>query len=204
MQIHEITYRQQLNEVNPVVKQVWGQIAGDAVANARAKYTNDPRYANLPMDQRVDVMRRDAEVKERGQKAAEAWNQQVSGLMYRNQNQPLDEKTYQANLQAWINKNYFDNKLNSINPQSKTQAIQAIQSITTNRANPQLVADGINKLISISANTSMAPATPAPKTAQPQTIKIGQDVYVNKGRGYVNSITGAPLPPALAQAAGVK
>jgi hypothetical protein len=206
MQIHEITSRQYLGEVSSAVKQVWGQIAGDVTANVQARYTKDPRYVNLPLAQRIDVMRRDAEVKEIGQAAAEAWNQQVSGLMYRNQNQPLDDKTYQANLQAWINNNYFDKKLNNIDPASRTQALQTIQNITTNRSNPQLVADGVNKLIAISATTKMAPPpAPAPAPAKQPPIKIGQDVYVNKGRGYVNNATGAPLPPSLAQrVAGIK
>ena len=62
MQIHEITLKEGIRDWfgldNPTTQAALGNLAQTAAAT----FTRDPRYKDLPMDQRIDVMARDMSV----------------------------------------------------------------------------------------------------------------------------------------------
>jgi len=142
MQIHELTQKKPVVEGlgsalgldKSVVAQAWSSMGAELLNNLAAKYTKDPRYTQIKdINQRMDVMVRDAEVKAIADKLLEKFKDFNYRLLYANNNQPLPNETFKPKLEDWVDRNIFRRKLSTAPAAIKTQAEQLIDKATTNR-----------------------------------------------------------------------
>lgn len=175
MQIHELTQKT-VNEGwlgsafgldKPNVQQALGQVGGDIIDNIAARFTKDPRYTKLPLDQRIDVMRRDAALAQTIKKLQDKFNEHYKSLMYANNNQPMDDRTFAANLINWLDTNVFERKLNTLDPALRTKFDGLIAQAAKNRTNANFDS-AFKELITLATVARFAPTpTAAPVKAAP-------------------------------------
>jgi D-alanyl-D-alanine carboxypeptidase len=154
MQIHELTQRKKVKEGiasafgldKSEVRQAWGDIGGQLVQGIAARFTKDPRYANLPMDQRIRAMQHDQDTAEAARTYTDSWNNYINQITVRNGSQPLDDATYRAVLSQWATKTVFDNNLNAVTPDMKQKIDATLDAITAARANPKTIEANMRQL----------------------------------------------------------
>ena len=141
MQIHELTKRTVQEGLgsafgldNPVVAQAWSSMGAELLNNLSAKYTRDPRYTQMKdIKQRMDVMARDAEVKDIADRLLEKFKDYNYRLLYANNNQPLPDQLFAPKMSQWVDANIFRRKLDTAPVAIKKQVTDLINRATKSR-----------------------------------------------------------------------
>jgi hypothetical protein len=131
MQIHELFQRPRaVNEDlsgffglnNPAVKQAWDQLGGELIQDLSARFTKDPRYANMPLEQRKKAIAQDQNVQQIAQQKYEEWQKYIESLETKARGTPLTDQQYQAAFLNWANQALFNNKFSSLDSAVKAKA----------------------------------------------------------------------------------
>lgn len=203
MQIHELTKKSNLDEGigsalglnNPVVAQAWGSMGADLLNNLAAKYTKNPRYTQIKdIKQRMDVMARDAEVKEITDKLLEKFKDFNYRLLYANNNQPLPAESFAPKMSQWVDANIFRRRLSTAPAGIKTQVADLVNRATKNRdpGNNEFES-AFRELVALWA-VNEVDIIQAYNTAQTQ--KRGQVSAVNQPTTTPTKISPPPAPGA--------
>lgn len=161
MLIHELTQRpEKINEDlksflglnNATVAQAWDQIGGELMQDLAARYTKDPRYTKMPLDQRKKAMAADASIQQISKEKYGQWNQYISGLQAKTPT-PLTDDQYKAAFINWANQSLFNNQFSGLDNIAKAQAQRFFDQFVSyrNTAEPSKTArqtDFINLIIS--------------------------------------------------------
>jgi len=210
MQIHELF--QQPNNVNEdlssffglnnsVVKQAWDQIGGELIQDLSARFTKDPRYANMPMEQRKKAIAQDQAVQQLAQQKYEEWQKYITALETKARGTPLTDQQYQAAFLNWATQSIFGNKFNSLDPAIKAKAQTYMDGFLRYRATPepkksQMQREHLQMLIADETARAVQVATDLQKTqaalaAQQKVAKPGQPATMNAPTATTPS-TGLP------------
>lgn len=178
MQIHELFQRPKnvkedlasffgLN--NPAVKQAWDQIGGELVQDLSARFTKDPRYANMSLDQRKKAIAQDQAVQEIAQQKYEEWQKYITALETKARGTPLTDQQYQAAFMNWANQSLFNNKFNSLDSAVKANAQTYMNGFLRYRATPdpkksQMQTEHLQMLIADETARAVQVATDLQKT----------------------------------------
>lgn len=131
MQIHELFQRPtKVNEDlssffglnNPAVKQAWDQLGGELIQDLSARFIKDPRYANMPLEQRKKAIAQDQAVQQMAQQKYEEWQKYIASLETKARGTPLTDQQYQAAFLNWATQSLFGNKFNSLDSAIKAKA----------------------------------------------------------------------------------
>jgi len=141
MQIHELTKKKIAEGLgsafgldNSAVAQVWSSMGAELLNNLAAKYTKNPRYAQIKdIKQRMDVMARDTEVKAIADKLLEKFKDYNYRLLYANNNQPLPAESFAPKMTQWVNTNIFRRQLDTAPAGIKTQVEDLVNQATKSR-----------------------------------------------------------------------
>jgi len=219
MQIHELfQHPKKVNEDlssffglnNPVVKQAWDQIGGELIQSLSARFTKDPRYANMSIDQRKKAIAQDQAVQQMAQQKYDEWQKYIASLETKARGTPLTDQQYQAAFLNWITQSIFGNNFNSLAPAVKATAQQYFTQFVSHRGDPDakrramfqtnilasLIADETARAVQIATDLQKAQAatgtTPAQSSAQ-QPTQQGQGYTVQPTQpGYKAVTTNAP------------
>jgi len=177
---------------NPQVSAAWGQLGGDLIQDLFARFTKDPRYANLPLAQRKLAIARDENIQQIADKKLEEWNKYVANLQIKT-GAPLNDQQYNAALLNWANASLFNNKFSQLDPVAKNQAQFHLEWIAKHRNDPvemrkmltALIADETARMVQVATDLQKAQAAmnqpqqtttagpAAPQTVTPATPKTG-------------------------------
>lgn len=126
MQIHEIAltenFKKWLGLDKPTTQAAWNDLKGTAMA----QLTNDPRYKNLPLDQRIDVMSRDAAVNRLASEKSNEFAEYYKNQMYANQNKPLGPAVFKASMYNFLSRRVFGQDVANLTPDLKQKLDQYI------------------------------------------------------------------------------
>ena len=126
MQIHEIAltenFKQWLGLDKPTTQAAWN----DLKSTAMAQLTKDPRYKNLPLDQRIDVMSRDAAVTRIAREKSDEFAEYYKNQMYANQNKPLGPAVFKASMYNFLSRRVFGKDVANLTPELKQKLDQYI------------------------------------------------------------------------------
>lgn len=145
MQIHELTQRpKKINEDlksflglnNATVAQAWDEIGGELMQDLAARYTKDPKYANMPLAQRKKAMAADSNTQQIGTKKYGEWNQYIAGVQAKSPI-PLTDDQYKAAFLNWMNQSLFNNKFSSLDAAAKQNANMYINGFLRYRNTPE-------------------------------------------------------------------
>jgi hypothetical protein len=145
MQIHELFQRPtKINEDlssffglnNPAVKQAWDQIGGELIQDLSARFTKDPRYANMSLEQRKKAIAQDQSVQQMAQQKYEEWQKYITSLETKARGTPLTDQQYQAAFLNWANQSLFNNKFNSLDSAIKVKAQEYFTRFVSHRGDP--------------------------------------------------------------------
>ena len=182
MLIHELTTQpKKVNESlssffglnNPQVAQAWGQMGGALVQDLFARFSKDPRYANMTVAQRKLALERDQNIQDIANKKADEWNKYVTSLQTKN-GARLTDQQYQAALLNWANPSLFNGKFANLDPVAKHQAQFHLDWIAKHRDNPAetkkmltaLISDETSRMIQVATDLQRAQAAIAQPTTQ--------------------------------------
>lgn len=189
MQIHELTQKPKLDEgVWDTIKQGAKTYGRNVAQQFGASATGAQAAGTL------------------GASAGNLWLQKVNQLQRLNQNQPLDDASYQAELEEFIDNALFKGQLSLLPPAGK-QAIQhGIHKIMTQRANPRAVATGFNEIVQSAAQTQADPRAALQKwVGQVLKVNLNQGgvtrpaAYSWDGTNWIDAQTGQVAPLKLKQ-----
>jgi len=117
MQVHEITLKEGVGEWvglnNPTTQAALGNLAQTAAAT----FTKDPRYKDLPMDQRIDVMARDMAVAKTARDKTQEFAEYYKQALYNNQNRPLGPNEFKALMYNYLSRKVFGYDVAKLNPE---------------------------------------------------------------------------------------
>lgn len=207
MQIHELFYRpKKVNEDlasffglnNPVVKQAWDQIGGELIQDLSARFTKDPRYANMPLEQRKKAIAQDQAVQQMAQQKYEEWQTYIKSLETKARGTPLTDQQYQAAFLQWANQSLFGNKFASLDPAVKSTAQQYFTQFVSHRGDPDakrramfqtnilssLIADETARAVQVATDLQNAQASMGTQAAQSSAQQPAQ-----QGSGYTVQAT---------------
>lgn len=145
MQIHELFQSpKKVNEDlssffglnNPAVKQAWDQLGGELIQNLSARFTKDPRYANMPLEQRKKAIAQDQAVQEMSRQKYEEWQKYITAVETKARGTPLTDQQYQAAFLNWATQSIFGNKFNSLDPAIKANAQEYFTQFVSHRGDP--------------------------------------------------------------------
>lgn len=189
MQIHELTSRRKVNEGladffglnNPKISDVWNEIGSGVVQGLAARFTNDPRYAKLPYEQRKSAMMRDEFIQDTAQKNLDAWNSYLAQLQLRNGGE-LNDQQYQTALLSWANRGMYNGRYNELDQRAKQVAQAHFAAITKNRKNSDKIKETFASLV-------------ADETAR--VVQVATDVQAQMAaQSNLQSTQGKPSPVA--------
>lgn len=203
MQIHELTSKpKKINEDlksffglnNPVVAQAWDQIGGELVQDLAARFTRDPKYAKMTIDQRKAAIAQDQMLQQQSDQKLGEWNNYVTNLQTK-AGVPLTDQQYKAALLNWANLSLFNGKFSQLDTVAKNQALFNLDWITKNRNDPveikkmfsALLAGETARMVTVATDLQRAqaalnqPQTPSakstqvaqPTTAGSETVSLG-------------------------------
>ena len=119
MQIHEITLKEGVRDWlgldNPTTQAALGNLAQTAAAT----FTRDPRYKDLPMDQRIDVMARDMSVARAARDKTREFAEYYKQALYNNQNRPLGPNEFKALMYNYLTRKVFGYDVAKLSPEFK-------------------------------------------------------------------------------------
>lgn len=221
MQIHELFQRPKtlkedlagffgLN--NPAVKQVWDQLGGELIQDLAARFTKDPKYANMPLEQRKKAIAQDQAVQQMAQQKYEEWQKYITALETKNRGTPLTDQQYQAAFMNWANQSLFGSKFASLDSAVKAKAQEYFTQFISHRGDPDpkrrsmfqttilgsMIADETARAVQVATDLQKAQAatgtTPTQATAQQPAAKQGQGYNVQPAQpGYKAVTTNAPV-----------
>jgi hypothetical protein len=204
MQIHELLPRKKVNEGfgdffglnNPKVKEVWNELGAEMVQDLSARFTSDPRYANMNFAQRKMAIMRDEFLQDTSQKSLDAWNSYLEQIQIRN-GAELTDQQYQNSLLAWANRGMFNGRYNELGPEAKQTAIEHFTAITKNRKDPKKIKDTFASLVADETARVVQVATDLKAQAQAQA-----NLQTARGASQPTA-PGAPITPSGAAAPGL-
>lgn len=146
MQIHELFQRPKavtedlssffgLN--NPAVKQAWDQLGGELIQDLSARFTKDPKYANMPLEQRKKAIAQDQNVQQIAQQKYEEWQKYITSIETKARGTPLTDQQYQAAFMNWANQSLFNNKFNSLDSAVKAKTQEYFTQFLSHRRDPE-------------------------------------------------------------------
>lgn len=195
MLIHELTQKPaNINEDlksffglnNPVVAQAWDQIGGELIQDLAARFTQDPKYANMSMEQRKLAIAQDQALQQQVEKKNSEWNNYVANLQMK-AGAPLTDQQYKAALLNWANQSLFNGKFSSLDPAAKRQAEFHLSWIAENRNNPveikrmfsALLANETARMVQVATDLQKAQAAMNQPAAQQTTAGAAPTVSVS-------------------------
>lgn len=220
MQIHELfQHPKKVNEDlssffglnNPVVKQAWDQIGGELIQDLSARFTKDPRYANMPLDQRKKAIAQEQAVQQIAQQKFEEWQKYITSLETKARGTPLTDQQYQAAFMNWANQSLFNNKFNSLDSAIKANAQEFLTQFVSHRNDPDakrrsmfqttilgsLVADETARAVQVATDLQKTQAALSAQQKATNTSAVGQKSTTNAPAAGVPQIgmpAGVPKP----------
>jgi len=188
MLIHELTLApKKINEDlksffglnNPQVAAAWDQIGGQVIQDLSARFSKDPRYANMPLAQRKDAIVRDQGIQQQALKYLDNWNQTIAALQTKSAT-PLTDDQYKAAFLNWANKTLFNNKFSALDANIQTQTREYFDQFVAHRGDTDtrrrnalqqailsnLLADETARMVQVATDLSKAQAAmTTPQTA---------------------------------------
>jgi len=217
MQIHELFSRpKNVNEDlssffglnNPAVKQAWDQLGGELIQNLSARFTKDPRYANMPLEQRKKAIAQDQAVQQMAQQKYEEWQKYIASLETKARGTSLTDQQYQAAFLNWITQSIFGNKFNSLDPAIKANAQEYFTQFLSHRGDPDVKRRAMfqtNILASLIADETARAVQVATDLQKTQAALSVQKKATNTPTVGQKSTTNAPVAgvPQISMPAGV-
>lgn len=227
MQIHELFQRpKKVNEDlssffgsnNPAVRQAWDQLGGELIQDLSARFTKDPKYANMSLEQRKKAIAQDQNVQQMAQQKYEEWQKYITSVETKARGTPLTDQQYQAAFMNWANQSLFNNKFNSLDSAVKAKAQEYFTQFLSHRRDPEpkrrsmlqtailgsMIADETARTIQVATDLQKTQAATqpttmnAPKASMPQ---IGMPAGVPKPTTSVSPTVGGAPKPGLPNAA---
>lgn len=238
MQIHELLRRPKavkedlagffgLN--NPAVKQAWDQLGGELIQDLSARFTKDPRYVNMPLEQRKKAIAQDQNVQQMAQQKYEEWQKYITSIETKARGTPLTDRQYQAAFMNWINQSLFNNKFSSLDSAVKAKAQEYFTQFVSHRGDPDpkrramfqttilgsLIADETSRAVQVATDLQKSQAAQAAQQKNAQTRaqqttmnapaasmpQIGMPAGVPKPTTSVSPTVGGAPKPGLPNAA---
>lgn len=213
MLIHELTQKPaKINEDlksffglnNPAVAQAWNQIGGEMIQDLAARFTQDPKYANMSMEQRKAAIAQDQALQQQVENKNSEWNNYVASLQMKT-GAPLSDEQYHAALLNWANQSLFNGKFSSLDSEAKRLAEFHLSFLAKNRNNPveikrmfsALIANETARMVTVATDLQKAQAAmnqPATPAAQPTTAAATAEPSISFGGELQN-----PNDPATAK-----
>jgi hypothetical protein len=190
---------------NPAVKKAWDQLGGELIQDLSARFTKDPRYANMSLDQRKKAIAQDQAVQEMAQQKYEEWQKYITALETKARGTPLTDQQYQAAFLNWATQSIFGNKFNSLDPAIKTKAKEYFTQFVSHRGDPDTNRRSMfqtNVLASLIADETARAVQVATDLEKAQYMQAAQQ---NAAAAKAQQTTNAPMTnvPAIGMPAGV-
>lgn len=238
MQIHELFSRpKKINEDlssffglnNPAVKQAWDQLGGELIQDLAARFTKDPKYANMPLEQRKKAIAQDQAMQQMAQQKYEEWQKYIISIETKARGTPLTDQQYQAAFLNWATQSLFGNKFASLDPAVKAKAQEYFTQFVNHRGDPDpkrramlqttilgsLIADETARAVQVATDLQRTQAAlsaqqkNAQTRAQPTTMnapkasmpQVGMPAGVPQPTTNVSPTVGGATKPGLPNAA---
>jgi hypothetical protein len=170
MQIHELTSKKNLDEgVLDTVKSVAGRV-GQGLKQGASRTAYDWGIGQGVKGTSTDLTN----------KIMPLWNQTIAAVQQRTPNQPVNDRVYETELENFISKVFYKNRLHIENDVVQKHVADTVRRITRVKDNPGQIATEFNNLVN-----SLASMRLQSTAAQQADIPVGQRIsvpYVQQGQ----------------------